>query len=150
MSDFSDRVGMSPFYSRSPSASPTRSNSPALSFDQESVSCFSSPQWSSESSPNSDDRGLPTYSPIENFSDDDDEEEENPNLPENVPRIGNSLNVESPSPPPSKKLSPSYIAMCQPFYFPTIKRSISSSSASSKTHLSEDSQVGMILQILSR
>ena len=153
MSDFSDRVGMSPFYSRSPSASPTRSNSPALSFDQESVSCFSSPQWSSESSPttNSDDRGLPTYSPIENFSDDDDqEEEENPNLPENVPRISKTLNVESSSPQSSKKLSPSYIPMCQPFYFPTIKRSISSSSISSKTHLSEDSQVGMILQILSR
>ena len=168
-----DREGLSPFYSRSPTASPSRSESPCPESVQESFSTYSSPQWlpSVESSPMSDvdDRcPQPIYSPIEHFSEDEETDQVNsvPKTDKSVQaRSSNTipltLNItssnrdssmspsSSPLPSPKRaKMSPSFVSMYQPMYIPPpIKRSISHSS---NTSLSDESQIGIILQILSR
>ncbi len=130
-SDYS-RVGLSPLHSRSPSASP-RSSSPVPSYHTLS---------SAESSPMSDpgDR-CPTYSPIETFSDDGEDDE--------------PAALATPailSPPAAKK---SKVVYYQSIYSPP-REMIRSDSTSSSTNKAvdimtdDDSQISMILQILSR
>ena len=110
-----------------------------------------------------------TYSPIENFSDD---EENDAAIPESLKvndtnaitdggassssRNVVSISADNPISPVTKKakLSPSAYNTFQPVFFPSppIRRSFSNSSTSATVNLNseENSQVGMILQILSR
>ena len=151
-------LGLSPLYSRSPSASPSRSSSPVPSYHG---SCLSSAGSSPRSDP--EDRCPPTYSPIETFS--DDEEDKNETICNEVSedqepgtsfkrKFSTSEEPECSPKRPNFSTSPSYITMYQPMYLPptNIKRSISTSSATSKTINSaeDDTQIGIILQILSR
>ena len=145
----SSTLGLSPFHSRSPSASP-RSSSPVPSYH---ASCLSS----AESSPMTDpeERCPPTYSPIETFSDEEDDsnvtsnEKQQPSTSSKRP-LDSQESWSSPK-RPSISSSPSYITMYQPMYLPpTIKRSFSTSSATSNSIPEEQTQTGMILQILSR
>ena len=140
---------MSPLYSRSPSSSP-RSSSPAPSYQSLS---------SVESSPSRSDLGdaydldeckqtadPPTYSPIETFSDDEDPAP-------TAAAVAAALPTPPASLPASKKakMSPSYIAMYQPAFFPPARIKRSTSNTTSTKNISEDHTViGMILQILSR
>ena len=106
----------------------------------------------------------PTYSPIETFSEEEEEESEStlPSTSTNYASSGSKQNNQTGNgggsftgnPAKKAKMSPSYITMYQPMYLPPtpVKRSMSTSSTSTKTQaVSEDNtQMGLILQILSR
>lgn len=164
----SGQSGLSPLYSRSPS--PLRSGSPVPSYAASSSSSYSSPRWSSSagSSPRSlsEDRCPPvTYSPIEFFSDEDDDDDQQQQQQQqplvSSPPPTRMTSLSSESSPASKRSrtttasSPSYVAMPPTSYFSFETASCqvlrrSSSTASTASAKSEESQISIILQILSR
>ena len=105
----------------------------------------------------------PTYSPIETFSEEEEEESES-TLPSTSTNYASSSSKQmnqtgsgggtTGNPAKKAKMSPSYITMYQPMYLPPtpVKRSVSTSSTSTKTQAvsEENTQMGLILQILSR
>jgi len=154
-------LGMSPLYSRSPSSSPSRSGSPVPSYH---ASYLSSAGSSPISDPEDRYNDPPTYSPIETFSEEEEEEPES-TLPSTSTNYASSSSKQmnqtgsgggsfTGNPAKKAKMSPSYITMYQPMYLPPtpVKRSVSTSSTSTKTQAvsEENTQMGLILQILSR
>ena len=99
----------------------------------------------------------PTYSPIETFSEEEEEESESvlPSTSTNYASSGSKQNNQTGSggnPAKKAKMSPSYITMYQPMYLPPtpVKRSTSSTSTKTQAVSEDNTQMGLILQILSR
>ena len=142
--------GLSPLYSRSPTASPARSVSPTPSYSASLSSAASSPLRDADEPC--------SYSPIETFSDGDDGQDDK----ETEPPLSLPISIPMSMPSKKPKMSPtSYVSnVYQPMiamHFPSpFKRSLSTSVSSSVEAKAEESssqdsqQISIILQILSR